>query len=131
MKKTVTLALLAATCIWGCKKDDQKSDQNSDITNSIFRVVSDANAKYQVQIVEVSASNATDTIQNITSNSPSNLTFGFTPRGVGSKITVKAASLTASSLNITVGYKAVRLGIDTIKKVGNGLTANFSYVIKN
>lgn len=124
--------LLAATFIWGCKKDSAtvNGQENSDITNSVFRVVSDANAKYLISIVEVSASGVADTVQNITSNSTAQFSFGFTPK-IGSRVIVKAASPTATSLNVTVGYKAVRLGIDSIKKVGNGLTADFSYVIKD
>jgi len=132
MKKTVTLVLIAATCIWGCKKDkvEIKEPENSDKVNSVFRVISNSSAKYSIAIVETSSAGATDTLQNVISDSRANFEFGFTPK-VGSKIQVKALAPNASSLNITIAYKAVRLGLDTVRKVDKGLAADFTYIIKD
>jgi hypothetical protein len=69
-------------------------------------------------------------LQNVTSNSPSDFNFGFTPK-VGSQIIIKAAAPNASSLNCTVAYKGVRLGLDSVKIVDKSLEAKFSYTIKD
>ena len=132
MRKTVTLVLIAATCMWGCKKDKVqiKESENSDKVNSVFRVISNASAKYSISIIETSSVGTTDTLQNVTSDSRANFEFGFTPK-VGSTVKVKAVAPNASSLNITVAYKAVRLGLDTVKRVDKGLSADFMYVIKD
>ncbi|MBD1394633.1 hypothetical protein [Mucilaginibacter glaciei] len=132
MKKTLTLILLASACLWSCKKDKQQinDQENSDKANGVFRIVSNATAKYNLNILEVSSLGLPDTIQNITTNSVSNFIFGFSPR-VGSRIIIRATAPNATNLNITLGYKAVRLGLDSVKRVGNGLAADFQYTIKD
>jgi hypothetical protein len=130
MRKTLVLIIMAGTCLWGCsKKKNQVEDPDSfDKTNRIFRVISNSNVKYWVNIVELS-SNA-DTLQNVTSNSPSDFNFGFTPK-VGSQIIIKATAPSASSLNCTVAYKGIRLGLDSVKIADKSLEAKFLYTVKD
>lgn len=132
MRKILIIASFIPLCFLGCKKDKtiKPSVEDSDKANSIFRVISRSDVKYLISIIEVHPGSPPDTIQNITSNSRSDFDYGFTPK-TGSTILVNAIAPNATSLDCTIGYKGVRLGVDSVSTAGKALSVHFEYLIKN
>ena len=130
MRKILVLTIICISAL-GCKKDEKTvTVPDSDKANRIFRVVTRSDVKYNINILELSSLTATDTLQNVTSNSGAAFNFGFTPR-IGSRVLVTSNAPNAKSLDCTLIYRGVRLGLDKVEVLPGSLGVKFEYVVKD
>jgi hypothetical protein len=130
MRKILVLSFICIGAL-GCKKDEKTvTVPDSDKANRIFRVVTRSDVKYNVNILELSPLTIADTLQNVTSNSGAAFNFGFTPR-IGSRVLVTSNAPNAKSLDCTVIYKGVRLGLDKVEVLNQSLGVKFEYIVKD
>jgi hypothetical protein len=131
MRKILLLTSFIGICALGCKKDQKTvTVPDSDKANRIFRVVTRSDVKYQVNILEIYPGTVPDTVQNVTSHSGAAFNFGFSPK-VGSHVLVTSTAPNAKSLDCTLIYKGVRLGLDRVEVMDKSLGVKFEYVIKD
>jgi hypothetical protein len=131
MRKILLLSSIICIGALGCKKDQKTvTVPDSDKANRIFRVVTRADVKYKVNILEISPVSLSDTIQNVTSHSGSPFNFGFTPK-IGSRVLVTSDAPNARSLDCTVIYRGNRLGLDQVEVLPNSLGVKFEYIVKD
>ena len=121
---------LFAFLLTGCQKTVVAPPVNTDVTNSIFRVVANSDANYSISVVISAPAPAVPDTLSIVSTANTPFSYGFSV-ATGTTVAVSADTKKGTKLQCQIFYKGKELGPATFNTSAAGISASFNYMVGN